>query len=280
MSTENPSPELQKAPFDNFSNQIDELFDLESNLFRGDFMTMCSLEGKPLGEYQNPKLVKAVLTVHKFLFLTGGDEADVIIARDPWGNHIYTKLFHGNEAPNERDPLFREYYPVKEGEIQEANSAISGFIQEVRSAASVEGIDHWKVDLRKFLGPYELPEVLSEIADIVYNMLNISKLDIGFSYEPHIHAIGDALGYSYEQLLYLVTMKYFHRYADKVGKKDIKAENMLITQALESGTLPIPTMGKLSRTYNEINVIAHSIINTRLIQLKTEVTRMLRNTED
>lgn len=277
MPVESQPPESLRLPPDNFSDQIDKLFDLESHLFREDFITMCTLKGRPLGEYQNPKLNNLVLSIHKFLFLTGGEEADVITARDPWGNHIYTKLFHGKAAPNENDSSFREYYPVKEGEIQEANSAISKFIQIVRSAANTEGIEHWKVDLRKFLHSFELPEVLSEIADIVYNMLNISRLDTGFSYETHIHAIGDSLGYSYEQLLYLITLKYYHRYIDENGKKDIMAENMLIARALESETLPIPTLGQLSRTYNEINVITHSIIHTRMTQLKTDANRMLRN---
>lgn len=258
---------------------IHSLFDIEGQLFRSNFEQLCRLGGKSLAEYGDRSLTDRVLAVHKFLFLTGGDEADVITAKDYWGNHIYTKLFHGESPPNQEDPRFREYYPVKEGEIQEANSEISSFIQRVRSVADAEGIKHWQIDLRRFLEPMELPEVLSEVSDIVYNLLNVARLDRNLNYESHVQAIAEALGYTAEDLLHLVKVKYFYRYVTVKGKKNIEEENRLIAQEISANRLPIPSIGQLSLAYNEINNIDRTIIQTRLIQLRTEVNRNLRRSK-
>lgn len=256
-------------------SQIREIFTVESNLFRGNFGELCRLQGKTLAEYQDPKLESTLLAVHKLLFLTGGDEADVITARDRWGNYIYTKLFHG-EAKPEPKKLDRRKFPVKEGEIQEANAAISGFIQRVKSQAQVQGLKHYEVDPRQFLGPFDLPEVLSEVADITFNLLNIGELDRDYNYFDDVKALSSAFGFTTEQMLQLVAAKYEYRYSQNKGIKNIQGENEVIGRLIENGSIPVPDLGQLSRAYNEINTIANTIIRPRLEQLPTIIDRMIR----
>lgn len=270
--TETGQPE-DKLAF--LRSQVREIFTVESNLFRDNFGDLCRLEGKTLAEYQDPRLEATLLAFHKLLFLTGGDEADVITAQDGWGNYIYTKLFHGEAKPDPKR-LDRKKFPVKEGEIQEANGAISGFIQQVKSQAQAQGVKHYEVDPRQFLGPLELPEVLSEVADITFNLLNIGELDRDYNYFDDVEALSSALGLTTEQMLQLVVSKYEYRYLKHKGIKNIQEENEIIRLLIENGSTPVPDLGQLSRAYNEINTIANKIIRPRLDQLNIIIDRMIR----
>lgn len=108
------------------------------------------------------------MALHKAYFLTGGPEGDVGGAEDDWGNPIYTKLYHCPEAPDHRDPNLGKLQPFKQGEIDEATSAISRFIQIVNSRAEELGVSRNQIETGTLLDTFEPPELFSEIADVVF----------------------------------------------------------------------------------------------------------------
>lgn len=274
MSKHTFSPEILR---DNpLSQQIAELFTIEGDQLRHNFEKVCHIDGKLLEAYQDPDLIKQLLAFHKILFMTGGDAADVITAKDPWGNYIYTKLFYREVPPDPESPDFREINPVKEGEVQEASSAISAFIQRVESRAVTGGKKSHEMDLAKFLGPFEFPEVLSEIADVFYNLLNIHTLDDTYDYTQDIVELCRALGFSPEQAFKLVVAKYHARYVTQQGIKNIEDENLAVARLIEAGEIPLPTLGKLSKGFGEIHIIVKRTLEPRLLQLETQIRRQAK----
>lgn len=241
---------------ENYKDKIIELFDIEDQTLRSHFDTYCRINGKQISEL--PKSIRPLLlAVHKILFLTGGKEGDVITATDPWNNHIYTGIYGIPGMPvDENDPNFREDHPIKTGEIGEALVAISQFNQE-ESPGSLD----------------KLSEALSEISDVVFNLLHLQMLDPGLNVMLYINNITKRLGYTEEQMLELVYTKYLHRYT--IGK-DISKENELISKKILSSKLPKPTKGKFSRCYNAIFRTSEDVIKPRLgkliydIDLQTE----------
>ncbi len=243
--------------------------------YRRDFDTTCMLYDWSLGRYSSAGLSNRVLAYHKLFFLTGGDERDVITATDPWRNYIYTNSkFYKDLSTNNThqdmrlySPDFRKEYPVKSGEVDEARVAISLFIQKVKDK---------KVDAGDLLGIYELPEVLSEIADVIYNIENVAFLDADFNYKSDIKSIADSLGYSLSEILYLAYLKYDFRIRQNEGRKDVPVENERIAQDLRTGRLPIPHIGQLSIAFGTINSIDNYIISARLVQLEYLIGREIR----
>lgn len=254
----------------------------EGRLYRSNFDQTYRFNGRgrTLAEYESPQLADRVLAVHKLLFLTGGVERDVVIARDPWENYIYTKLYsdpiNQNIDPNSAD--FRKKNPYKAGEVDEVRGAVSLFIGKVEAQAKDSHVGYEEVDLRLFLNDplHDLPEVLSEIADIVYNMQNVDSLDTDYNYEGSIREIADDLGYSFSQALYLAYLKYDLRVRQN-GKKKILEENMKIREEILGDRLPIPDLGQLSVALGTINRIDSNIISTRLRQLPDEIGRALKS---
>lgn len=252
---------------------LSDLLTTEGKIYRGEFAQRCQIGDVNL-ESLGPGLSRTILAVHKLLFLTGGDQEDVITAQDFWGNPIYTKL-HFDPTIDRADLKFRDRYPVKDAEIQEATSAISSFIQMVRSRAAELGIKHYDVDLKTLLGSFQLPKVLSEISDIAWNIVCLDRLDPNFNYMDNLIAISEALGFTTQQMLFMTIVKYDLRINTNNGKKDIEGENQKIAGLLKAGVLPIPTLGQLSRAYAELRLIDQTILRTRLMQLKTEVNRQV-----
>lgn len=252
---------------------LSDLLTTEDNIYRGEFAQRYKIGDVNL-ERLGPELSRTILAVHKLLFLTGGDQGDVVTAQDFWGNPIYTKLYYGPNI-DKADPRFRDYYPVKDAEIQEATSAISSFIQMVRSRAEELGINHYDVDLKTLLGPFQLPEVLSEISDIAWNIVCLGRLDPTFNYMNNLDAISEALGFTTQQTLFMTIVKYDLRINTNLGKKNIREENQKIADLLGVGVLPIPTLGQLSQAYAELKLIDQTILRTRLMQLETEINRQV-----
>lgn len=241
---------------ENYKDKIIELFDKEDKTLREHFDTYCKINGKQIREL--PKSIRPLLlAVHKILFLTGGKEGDIITATDPWNNHIYTGIYGipGNPI-DENDPNFRENHPIKTGEIGEALVAISQFNQEKNPRS---------------LG--KLSEALSEISDVIFNLLHLQILDPELNVKLYIKNITERLGYTEEQMLELVYTKYHHRYTKG---KNVSRENELISKRILSGKLPKPTKGKFSKCYNAIFRTSEDVIKPRLgkliydIDLQTE----------
>lgn len=169
----------------------------------------------------------------KLLFLVGGEELDVTVAKTSDGKEIYTK-----EANHPKSP-----------EISEATSAISNHFEESRN----------------------LPKVLAEIADIWYNLIQLTILDPEFekSYMLCIDKLCETLGFSRQQAYLLTVTKYKCRLIDQQGKKDIPEEIERITALVENNStlLPIPSDEAIAEAFRVINRMGEKVLKTRLLQL-------------
>lgn len=175
---------------------------------------------------------------HKLAFLIGGDSEDVRRAVDMDGNPIYTK--HADHA--------------KPAEFAEALHAISDHLESERN----------------------LPKVLSEIADVYYNIIQLSVLDPEFRdvYRTCMQRLSDNLGLTLHQAALLVIAKYKHRLIDNNGKKDIPGELAVVARLLNEGEgdgplIPTPSDEQLDEAFNTIGEMKNTIFKPRLIQWRT-----------
>lgn len=172
----------------------------------------------------------------KLLFLVGTDEIDVTKAKTSNGIPIYTKTADHVKAP----------------EIVEAISAIS---------------DHFERE-------QNVPNVLLEIADVWYNLVQLTQLDTDFAptYQKCIDELCSTLGYSRREAYKLVVLKYKVRFIDKEGGKSHSDERKEIVSQLRgehSYHLPTPTDASLNDAYRLLNKMSATILRPRLLQLRT-----------
>ena len=279
-------PEAMDALYERgLRNTLNYLFGREDELLRSRFGELL-VDGIPLNSFEGEDgevLRRKLLAFHKLLFLTGGYTGDVIVTQDVFGNYIYTKLFQSDNPPDVESPEFRLDHPVKDPEVHEATSSITGLIKQVAAEAERQSIELGRevnardLDLRQFLGPFQLPEVISEIADVVFTLTNLMTIDPGHDYEDYLTSIAIAMDYHPAELLWVAYVKYSYRYAGLgEAKKNVETENLLIARALEKNLLPIPDIGKLSKVYAELNLLSRNVFKSRLRQLVEEIRTKVR----
>lgn len=181
---------------------------------------------------------KQLTAEHKIIFLTGGNSEDVRRAKDMYGYPIYTK-----EADH-----------AKAAECAEALRAIS---------------DHQEREPN-------IPNVLSEIADVYYNIIHLTALDPEFRevYKTCLARLSDSLGLSLHHATLLVIAKFKYRLIDNKGKKDIPGEIEMLGRLLDqqdeaAPLIPTPTDEQFDEAYNIIGEMMNTILKPRLVQWQT-----------
>lgn len=209
----------------------------EERITRPEFDSKTKVLGITLREWANPILSNDVRALHKIHFIAD-KRGDIAFANDIFGNPLYTKS-HADDL-------------IKPVEIQEALSSLYKFTEYVKSEAKKREISPHAVPLEDFLDSNRLPDPLSEISDVAYNLINAHHLDPRDEYMKIIADIGQTLGYSISDIFLLIIAKYYHRYIENKGEKDVEKEDMFIGQLLKEKILPIPSLKQLKSVYRTI----------------------------
>ncbi len=172
----------------------------------------------------------------KLLFLVGTEEVDITKAETCTGITIYTKKANHVKAP----------------EIFEAASAISDHFERERN----------------------VPNVLSELADVWYNLIQLTQLDPDFSvtYKKCVDQLREAVGYSTRDAFLLIHAKYQLRFYDNKGVKEHNEEIEAIKFLLKGENIdPIatPSDEELNKAYRLLNKMSVTILKPRLLQFQT-----------
>lgn len=191
--------------------------------------------------------------IHKLIFLVGGPENDVSVAKDEKGQSIYAN------QPN---------YP-KLPEIPEATAAISEYFVSMHDN---------KPDSN--LIEVNLIKAMSEIADVFHNLVELTRLDSDYEkiYKNDcIKHLAMSLGspnsqFSVNDGLLLAYIKYRERLIDAQVKNN-QNENMLIKRAMTPGNsreslIQIPTDKGLACAYRAMNEFGHDVLKPRLLFIK------------
>lgn len=187
----------------------------------------------PLLEIERKKYTGGNTAEHKLLFLIGGPEKDVAVAKTNSGNLVYTSAPAHPKAP----------------EIAEATAVISS---------------HFEVERN-------IPRVLSEVADIFYNLVHLSMLDSRFSeiYKDCSKRLAKSLGLSLQEALLITAAKYKYRHIDKKSKAPKEEDEViaqLISEAGEPGKIKAPSDKNITAAYQEINRIENYVLRPSLMQ--------------
>ncbi len=194
-------------------------------------------------ENQSYRDGRAIPAEHKILFLIGDRMNDVTQARDFQGKRIYTK-----EADFPRPP-----------EISEVNAAISRYDDTGRN---------------------DLAPVLSETADIFYNLAQLSGLDPDFKdeYRKWINNLARGMGLDVQELLGLAIVKYRKRLFQNNGRKDVPKEEELLQRCIRENmsqggfSVKKPTDDGLKKFYRVVNLFANTVLVPRWHQLRANLT--------
>ncbi len=176
---------------------------------------------------------------HKLLFLVGGPKNDVAAAMTSTGQPAY-------DQPHDHPKL---------PEVTEANAAISQYFEKGRN-------------------PAYYPGVLSEIADIYFNLALLTKLDpeATLLYRRSIGHLTDSLQIYLRDGLLLAATKYDLRLVVNRSKKNTQAEERAMAKLSDAdGRMPevfIRDRG-LARGYGALNEIAYHVLMPRLIQIQS-----------
>jgi hypothetical protein len=181
---------------------------------------------------------------HKLVFLVAGQTRDVTTASGLSGESIYTKESSHPKAP----------------EVDEFLHTLS---------------DHFDKEP-------DLPGVMSEAADIFYNLIQLEKLDPEFTsqYECYVSNLATALGLTTVQAHLLALYKYKIRMVDLKGIKDVQWENMHIRKKLletndEHPIISIPGDSQLTDAYRSAAIIG-KLLEIRIQTLQeTEALKMI-----
>jgi len=188
---------------------------------------------------------------YKILFLIGDDTKDVTRSKGLDGKDIYT---------NKRD------FP-RPPEIIELTSAISRYDDEDR----------------KNIGP-----VLSETADIIYNVAQLTELDSEFKaeYTKWLYYFSKGIGMDLKELLGLAVIKYRRRYSPG-NEKNVKEEEAFLVECLRGGaaedifSVQRPSDEGLIKISRIVNLFGSTVLSARLNQLdanlraETEIEEIL-----
>jgi len=175
---------------------------------------------------------------HKILFLIGDATSDVTRATDLRADRIYTKESSFPKAP----------------EIPELNASISRYFEKDRQ---------------------NLPEVLSETADIFYNLAQLRELDPEFRdvYSKWMNYLSSSIGLDLRELFGLAIIKYRRRLIQEGGEKDVLEEEKLlqsfVTEAQSPGRFSVrrPSDDGLKKFYRVVNLLGSRILAGRFTQL-------------
>ncbi len=180
---------------------------------------------------------QSVPAEHKLLFLVA--VGDIRSALDSTGSRIYTK-----SAPYS-----------KVCEVSEFTAACSAHLEK-------------KPDIN---------DVLSEFADMFYNVVQLRRLDPLFKseYDKWLNVLANSLGLTMHQAGLLTIAKYSYRLVANHGKKDVASEltiiNSLRSQQGESDPLiPTPTNEQVSRSLHLVDLLERFVLHPRLLQLQAE----------
>lgn len=185
-------------------------------------------------EIENERYTAGNTAEHKLLFLIGGPEKDVTVARTITGEFVYTKPPGHYKAP----------------EIAEATAAISAYLENKGN----------------------MPRVISEITDIFYNLSHLTVLDPAFTegYETCMARLCNSLGLSLREALLLTAVKYKHRHIDRNGEKfpgeEDKAIATLLEMKGEEGSIAVPSRKNITEAAREMNRMEEYILRLRLNQ--------------
>lgn len=193
-------------------------------------------------ENQSYRDGRAIPAEHKILFLIGDRMNDVTQAKDFQGKPIYTK-----EADFPRPP-----------EISEVNAAISRYDDTGRK---------------------DLAPVLSETADIFYNLAQLRGLDPDFKdeYSKWLGTLAKSIGLDLRELLGLAIIKYRRRLIEKEDK-DVPGEEDLLRSCIredqDQGVFSVkkPADDGLKKFYRVVNLFANTVLVPRWHQLKAKLS--------
>lgn len=167
---------------------------------------------------------------HKILFLIGGAENDVASVRTSRNQLVYFIQPGHPKAP----------------EIAEATAAISFH----------------------FEGSANTARVISEVSDIFYNLWHLTQLDPRYGeYEHCIDELSGVLGFSRRDALLVTAAKYNYRLVSP-GVKNHEAEDKIIADLMENGSVTKPADKNLIAAYRTLNRMGNDILKPRLQQLQ------------
>ena len=180
---------------------------------------------------------------HKILFLIGDETNDVTRATDLRADRIYTKESSFPKAP----------------EIPELNASISRYFEKDRQ---------------------NLPEVLSETADIFYNLAQLRELDPEFRdvYSKWMNYLARSIGLDLGELFGLAIIKYRRRLIQEGGEKDVLEEEKLLQSFVTEGQSPgrfsvrRPSDDGLKKFYRVVNLLGNKILAGRFTQLRANLS--------
>lgn len=171
---------------------------------------------------------------HKLLFLVGGPENDVSVARTSDGKTVYS-------IPPDHPKL---------PEVSEANAAISRYFEHDKES---------------------LPSVMSEIADIYFNLAILTEVDQDeeLNYRKSMDHLTIALGITLRGGLLLAATKYKIRLLDG-GEKDLQGEEEAMADLISAnGRAPHVSISEdgLKAGYRALNEISHFVLKPRVVQI-------------
>ncbi len=180
---------------------------------------------------------------HKIIFLIGDEMNDVTTAIDIRGQKIYTK-----DSQFPRPP-----------EISEVSAAISRYFET---------------------GKVSLPEVLSEVSDVFYNLAQLRVLDpkIENVYTEWMNKLSGGLGMKSRVLLGFAIIKYRRRLIQMEGEKDVPGEESIIEgfiqqkQPVGEFSVKPPTEEGLKSFYRLVNLLGQKVLSPRITQMKANLS--------
>lgn len=115
-------------------------------------------------------------------------------------------------------------------------------------------------------------EVLSEIADIFYNLIHLTETDSDAkpTYIKGFKKLIDIIGYTSQQANLLAIAKYHYRMFKNGGKNGFKIENSFIEQLLNEGKIPKITTIQASNFAKKLKVFGKKVLLARLSTLEVE----------
>ncbi|MCB9813584.1 MAG: hypothetical protein H6772_04220 [Pseudomonadales bacterium] len=186
----------------------------------------------------------------KILFLSGdGKTNDLRFIFQFTGDPVRTKPAEYFKPP-ERDEVIGAISDYTDGKTNEDNAAIA--------------------------------KVISEIADVFYNLIQLTETDPDFkeTYILWFNQLAISLGYTHEQAMAVAIAKYHHRMFKNGGKNDFEKENQLIVEMLTSDQIPQLTKKTASNFAALVNILCNQVLISRLTMLKAEFNLSKRNVAD